>query len=102
MKIRPVWLQVTALGTWLSTIASDAAGAAPRVWVPMLAAAVVTSLPALFGMQVSDRLDRGYQAMARAFLTRPRDPRTPPRGLPVLHSVETVVPHRRHARHASR
>lgn len=102
MSIFPAALQVTAAAAWVGTVTADAAEADARIWVPMLVGAAVTTLPALERSFVSERLDATYAAMARAFIKRQPDPRTPADPWPALHAVQDGGQRRPHGRHASR
>lgn len=76
MRSRTELLHAAAWGiaavSWTATIAVDAANLPGHVWGCCMTIAGISTLAAV-QLAVSGRTDRIYVAMARAFITRPRD-----------------------------
>lgn len=98
----PVLLPAASAVTWAGTITADVTGADDRIWLPLLGAALVSSLAALLAAQVTGRIDRFYIATAKAAISRPADPRLTPAPWPALRAVQPAGQHRPPGRHASR
>ncbi len=101
MRSRPGLVHAVAWGTagvsWSAVIAVDAANLPAHVWGCCVTVAGVSTLAAVQLAVISLRIDRAYVAMARSFITRPRDVTGPQ---PVV-SLDARR-HTQRGRHASR
>jgi hypothetical protein len=73
MRRPPLILWGASAVTWALTGAATAGGARTRVWLCSLGVSLVSTNAAVMASAVSDRIDRAYVAMAKAFATRPDD-----------------------------
>lgn len=105
----PAALRVTAVATGTGAIAADVAELPDRVWVLLALAACVTGLGAIqlpFTAALTERKlaalkenAQAYEAVTRALVTRPLDPRTPA-PWPVLRDAQHGERRNGHGRHA--